>query len=315
MTVAHVAAATDSRPEAPATEKPASEKPATEKSATDEPATEEPAAEAGSARGRRDRRELLFNVLGPTGVAAVVIGIWYACTYLLLTPERRFLLPPPHEVITQGLFQAPGEIFQATLDTAKVAGAGLVIATALGIATAIAMSQTRWVERALYPWAIVLQTIPILAIVPLIGFWWGFGFNSRVFVCVLISLFPMITNTLFGLRSTAPGLHDLFTLRRSSRWTRLRKLEFPAALPAIFTGLRISAGMSVIGAIVGDFFFRQGNPGIGRLIDNYRQAIESQKLFAAIGASSLLGLVAFLLVGFVANRVVGRWHEAGRNTR
>jgi NitT/TauT family transport system permease protein len=83
-------------------------------------------------------------------------------------------------------------------------------------------------------------------------------------------------------------------------------------LPAIFVGLQISAGLSVIGAIVGDFFFRQGEPGIGRLIDNYRASLSSEQLFGAIIASSLLGILAFTLVGLAADRVVGRWHETGR---
>jgi NitT/TauT family transport system permease protein len=253
-------------------------------------------------------------VLPPLVVAGLVVGAWYFATYVVLDAQRRFLLPPPHAVVTDSFFDQGvlREILEATYQTARVAFVGLLIASVLGIGVAVAMSQARWVERSLFPWAVVLQTVPILAIVPLIGFWWGFDFRSRVLVCVLISLFPMITNTLFGLRSAPPGLHDLFSLRRASRWTRLRKLEFPAALPAIFVGLQISAGLSVIGAIVGDFFFRQGNPGIGRLIDNYRAELASEQLFAAIAASSLLGIAAFTFVGWIAQRVIGRWHETGR---
>jgi NitT/TauT family transport system permease protein len=148
-------------------------------------------------------------------------------------------------------------------------------------------------SRSLYPYAVVIQTIPILALVPLLGFWFGFGFGSRVLVCVLISLFPIIANTLFGLQSVQRGYHDLFTLYRASRRVRLWKLELPAALPAILTGLRISAGPSVIGAIVGDFFFGQGEPGIGILIDVYRARLESERLFAAVILSSLLGVIVF----------------------
>ena len=257
----------------------------------------------------------LAGVVGPPfAVAAIAVGAWYFATYVMLDAQRRFLLPSPHAVVEGSLLDSDTrhEILIATLQTAKVAVVGLVIASLLGISVAVAMSQARWVERSLFPWAVVLQTVPILALVPLIGFWWGFDFRSRVLVCVLISLFPMITNTLFGLRSAPSGLHDLFSLRRASRWTRLRKLEFPAALPAIFVGLQISAGLSVIGAIVGDFFFRQGEPGIGRLIDNYRAALASESLFGAIGASSLLGIAAFTLVGWISDRVVGRWHETGR---
>jgi NitT/TauT family transport system permease protein len=271
-----------------------------------------PAAVLKSGRGVR---HTVGVVLPPLVVAAIVLGGWYLASYVVLDAERRFLLPPPHQVVSEGFFDrtARNEILEATLETAKVAIVGLVIASVLGIAVAVAMSQARWVERSLFPWAVVLQTVPILAIVPLIGFWWGFDFRSRVLVCVLISLFPMITSTLFGLRSPAQGLHDVFSLRHASRWTRLRKLQFPSALPAIFVGLQTCAGLSVIGAIVGDFFFRQGNPGIGRLIDNYRAQLASEELFAAIAASSVLGVAAFWIVGLIGERVVGSWHETGRH--
>jgi NitT/TauT family transport system permease protein len=278
----------------------------------DEPSpVDEPAA---LPKQRKNIRHTIGVVVPPLVVAALVLGVWYLATYVVLDEQRRFLLPPPHAIVTDS-FSDPStrnEILEATLSTAKVALVGLAIASVIGIAVAVAMSQARWVERSLFPWAVVLQTVPILALVPLIGFWWGFDFRSRVLVCVLISLFPMITSTLFGLRSAPPGLHDLFSLRHASRWTRLKKLQFPAALPAIFVGLQTSAGLSVIGAIVGDFFFRQGDPGIGRLIDNYRAELASANLFAAITASSLLGIAAFWLVGLIGERVVGRWHETGR---
>jgi NitT/TauT family transport system permease protein len=176
------------------------------------------------------------------------------------------------------------------------------------------MIQARWVEWSIYPWAVVLQTIPILAIVPLIGFWFQFGFNSRVLVCVLIALFPIVTNTLFGLKSTDQAHHDLFTLQRATRWQRLVQLQLPGALPAIMSGWRIAAGLSVIGAIVGDFFFRQGEPGIGRLIDDYRARLQSEQLFASVVLSSLLGLVVFWGFGLLGQLLVGSWHESARST-
>jgi len=156
----------------------------------------------------------------------------------------------------------------------------------------------------------VLQTIPVLALVPLFGFWFGFGIECRVLVCVLIALFPIVANTLFGLRSVDEAHHDLFTLHRASRLTRLVKLQLPTALPSIFTGLRISAGLAVIGAIVGDFFFKQGDPGIGILIDLYRQRLQSEQLFAAVILSSLLGVLVFTACGWLSRRVVGGWHSS-----
>jgi NitT/TauT family transport system permease protein len=193
--------------------------------------------------------------------------------------------------------------------TAGVAMAGLGVAIVLGIALGVLMSQARWVERAVYPWAVVLQTIPILALVPLIGFWFDFGLFSRILVCVLIAIFPIISTTLFGLRSVEPADHDLFTLYGASRRARLTKLQWPAALPAIFAGLRISAGLAVIGAVVGDFFFKQGQPGIGVLMEVYRQSLRSEQLFGAVILTSLLGLVVFWFFGWLARRVVGSWHE------
>ncbi|KQC37490.1 nitrate ABC transporter permease [Frankia sp. ACN1ag] len=247
---------------------------------------------------------------------AAVVGVWYAVTYLALAPRRRFLLPPPHVVVTDGF--GDWTTFHETLRglgaTAKVALVGLAIAAALGMIFAVLMSQAGWVERSFYPWAVALQTIPILAIVPLIGFWLGYGFWSRTVVCVLVALFPIITNTLFGLQSTDAQQHDLFTLRQAGRWARLVHLEFPSALPAVFTGLRISAGLSVIGAIVGDFFFRQGQPGIGSLIDDYTQRLQSAPLFAAIMVSSLFGLALFWLFGLAARIAVGAWDTPRRRS-
>ena len=251
----------------------------------------------------------------PLAVFLAVIGLWYAVSYLLLTPERRFLVPPPHAVLQVGFLDWLNlqELLDALLLSARVAFTGLAIAIVVGLSLAIAMSQARWVERSLYPYAVILQTIPILALVPMFGFWFGFGLTSRVLVCVLIALFPIVANTLFGLQSVHQEHHDLFTLHGANRLTRLWKLQFPAALPSIFTGLRISAGLSVIGAIVGDFFFKQGEPGIGILIDVYRSRLQSEQLFAAVILSSLLGVLVFWFFGFLARRVVGGWHESARD--
>jgi NitT/TauT family transport system permease protein len=254
------------------------------------------------------------TLLPPFVVFAIVIGIWLFVSYVVLSPERRFLLPPPQEVVSVGFFQAANrdEIFSALWSTTRVAIVGLIWAIALGSLFAVTMSWGRWVERSLYPWAVVLQTLPLLAIVPVIGFWFQYNFKSRVIVCVLISLFPIITNTLFGLKSVDQAHRDLFKLHRVGRVKRLVKLEIPSALPAIFTGWRISAGLSVIGAIVGDFFFQQGTPGIGRLIQAYTSQLQTDQLFAAVIVCVLLGLATFWSFGVLAWVLVGTWHESGR---
>ncbi len=263
-------------------------------------------------RGARSRAA--FRLVAPPAIVfAVFLGSWLSFTYVALSPDQRFLLPPPHEVVRVGILDAANlsEVLDGLWSTTQVALVGLAIAAAIGVSLGVAMSQASWVERSFYPYAVALQTIPILALVPLIGFWFSFDFRSRVLVCVLIAVFPIITNTLFGIRSVDRELHELFRLHRAGRLTRLMKLELPAALPAILTGLKISAGLSVIGAIVGDFFFRQGDPGIGRLIDLYRARLQSEQLLTAIVFSSLLGLVVFWAFGFVARITVGQWHESG----
>jgi NitT/TauT family transport system permease protein len=249
-------------------------------------------------------------------VFILVLLVWLFISYVLLEPRRRFLMPPPQDVVLVGLLNPANsaEILAALWSTTQVAIVGLAVAIVIGTLIPIVMIQAQWIEWSIYPWAVVLQTIPILAIVPLIGFWFQFGFSSRVLVCVLISLFPIITNTLFGLKSSDQAHHDLFTLQRATRLQRLLKLQLPGALPAIVSGWRIAAGLSVVGAIVGDFFFRQGDPGIGRLIDDYRARLQSEQLFAAVALSSILGLLVFWAFGFLGHMLVGSWHESQRST-
>jgi NitT/TauT family transport system permease protein len=259
-------------------------------------------------------RSVMRAALPPTLVLAATLALWYLASYALLSADRRFLLPPPHAVVEVGFLDRHNltELLAALGLSAEVALFGLAIAAAVGVGLAVLMSQARWVERSLYPYAVILQTIPVLAIVPLLGFWFGFGFGSRVLVCVLVSIFPIIANTLFGLRSTNGNLEDLFRLHRAGRFTRLVRLQLPTALPAMLTGLRISAGLSVIGAIVGDFFFKQGAPGIGILIDLYRQRLQTEQMFAAVLLASGLGVAVFWSFGVLARRVVGGWHESER---
>ncbi|MET7399312.1 ABC transporter permease [Dactylosporangium sp. NPDC005572] len=263
---------------------------------------------------RRRRPVRLWRVLPPIGVFALILAGWYSISYLVLDEARRFLLPPPHEIIDVGFLDQRN--LQALLRglwlTTEVALLGLAIAIVIGVSAAVLMSQANWLEVSVYPWVVILQTIPILALVPLIAQWTGFGFSSRLLVCVLIALFPIIANTLFGLQSADAGLRDLFRLHGAGRLTLLVKLMFPASLPAMFAGFRISAGLSVIGALVGDLFFKQGEPGLGILIDVYRARLQSEQMYAAVFLASLLGIAVFLFFGWLGRRVVGKWYQASR---
>jgi len=251
----------------------------------------------------------------PLVVLAVFIAGWYGVSYGLLSERRRFLLPPLHQVVKVGILDWANlsEILEGLKSTVIVALSGFLIAIVIGSTFAVLMSQAKWLERSFYPYAVMLQTLPILAMTPLVGLWFGFGLTSRITICSILALFPIITSTLFGLKSVEPSQRDLFTLMKVSRIERLWRLELPSALPSILTGLRTSGGLAVIGAIVADFFFRQGEPGIGRLLDVYRTSLETERLYAALFFSSMLGLVLFLINTLITNRVLRHWHASAQH--
>ncbi|CRK51682.1 ABC transporter permease [Rhodococcus sp. RD6.2] len=272
---------------------------------------------AGSRHLGRSARTLFGGIVVPLASFGAAIAAWYAVTYLVLSPERRFLLPPPHQVLTNSMLDWTHlkPMLEALVVTTQVAAVGFAVAAAIGVGVGVLMSRARWLERAIYPYAVVLQVIPILAIVPLIGLWFGYGMFARVLVCVIIAAFPIITNTHFGLQSVDRGQHELFTLARASAWDRLRKLELPSALPSILTGIRTAAGLVVVGAIIGDMFFAKGEPGIGTLLDVYRSRLQSEDLFAAIVLASLLGVAVFMLFGALSKVLIGNWHSSADTSK
>lgn len=255
----------------------------------------------------------------PLIVFGAVIGGWELISQVVMTRDRRrVLLPPPESVVQDGFltWDHLSEILSGLWLTGQVTLLGLAISVVIGVTVAVIMSQARWVERMIYPYSVVLQTIPVIAIVPIIGLWFSFAFRSRVVVAVIISVFPIIANTLFGLKSVDRGLEDLFTLHGSDRRTRLWKLRARSAQPSFFTGLRIAAGMAVIGSIVGDFFFRRGEQmGLGRLLSIYHSRIQPTRLFTTIFFSSLLGLTLFIALGLLGSFATRTWYVGARRTR
>jgi len=257
----------------------------------------------------------LGTIFPPLAVFAGFIGVWYLYSaYVLDEAERNISLPYFHDVVDVAFMNGEnrGELLGATWTSAWIAAIGLVIAIVLGLFFAVLMSQARWVERSFYPYAVLLQTIPILALVPLIGLRFGFGIPARVSVVVIISLFPIITNTLFGLKAADQGHHDLFTLHKANRFTRLFKLQFPTALPAMFTGFQISAGLAVIGEIVGGFFFGRGATDLGNRIQLYAARLRSEELIGAIALSAALGIIVFWFFGFLRTYFTSSWADADR---
>jgi len=269
-----------------------------------------PAAAPAAAR-RRPKRRIGATVLPPLVVLAALIGLWYFLGYRL-PEERRFLLPYPHEVVQEGVLdgEAFSEIMASMWLTTRLALTGLVLAIALGMLLGIAMHRSNLVERAAYPYLVALQAIPILAITPLMIIAFGSGATSKTIVCVIIAFFPIPTNLLLGMKSVDRGMLDLFSLHGATWRTQLRRLSLPASMPALFTGFRISAGLAVIGAIVGELFFQQGEPGLGLRLVQYRQRLMYEQLYSCLIWSSLLGIAVFLFFGWLGHRVVRSWHES-----
>ena len=249
-----------------------------------------------------------LRVVVPPLVAAVLgYALWEALVRLLHV--RAFLLPTPTAIL-RAAFEGRVLLADACLTTAKTALAGFCASAIVGVLIAIVLASSRFIERALYPYALVLQTVPIVAIAPLLVLWFDVGPRAVAASAFVVSVFPVITNALAGLRSVDPNLRDLFRLYGASRAARLFRLELPHAIASIATGLRIACGLAVIGAIVGEFVagFSEGEPGLGIVVLTAYRQLRTDLLFAAVAGSALLGLALFALVSFGAHFARRRWH-------
>jgi NitT/TauT family transport system permease protein len=269
----------------------------------------------------RPRRWQWRVLVGPGVVFVLFLAFWeymHRDGMRRLLDKRPSLLPSPVTVVDQAFLErrVRDQLLMGLGWTTYAAFVGLAITIVLGMLLAVVMAQSAAMERSIYPYLVALQATPVLAIVPIIYSVFGGGMSSRIYVCVMISIFPIVTNTLFGLTSVDVSQHDLFTLRNSSRLTRLFKLQFPAAMPAIFTGFRISAGLAVIGAIVGEQFFRQGQkPGIGIVMEQFRQKLRYPAMYGGLLIAAALGISVFFAFSYLSRLVVGHWHESTRRSR
>jgi NitT/TauT family transport system permease protein len=251
----------------------------------------------------------LRRALPPLAALVVILGAWEALARGLALPA--FLVPPPSAVLLAGIAGA-GDLSRAALVTGRAALAGFVLSAVLGVLAAVVLSLSRLLERALYPYTVFLQTVPIVAIAPLLVLWFGPGLRAVAVSALIVSVFPVIANTLAGLRSVDPALRDLFRLYGAGRLATLVKLSLPAALPSIVTGLRVAGGLAVIGAIVGEFVagFSEDAAGLGiTVLAAYRQ-LRTDLLFAAVLSASLLGFAIFGAVNLMGWLLLRRWHPS-----
>ena len=256
---------------------------------------------------KRLGRWLIEFVAPPVALFVVVVAAWHAAVVTL--GIKRYIVPLPLEVLQAG-WQRRDALFSAAATTGEAAAAGFALSLAAGFIVACLFSQSRAIERSIYPYAIFLQTVPIVAIAPLIVAWFGYGFQSVVVVAFIISIFPIITNATAGLTAIDANLLELFELAGASRWQLLVKLRLPGSVPHLVTGARISAGLSVVGAIVGEIFAGAGanRPGLGYLIQQSSGFSRTDELFAAVVVSALLGMVIFGSVSAAGRLVMKLWN-------
>ncbi len=249
------------------------------------------------------------QVLWPAAVALVLLALWQGLVVGLEIPP--FLVPSPVRV-AQVMVADAGLLFGSLYVTMKITLLAFITATVLGVLIAFAFVQSRVVETALFPYAVLLQVTPIVAIAPLIIIWVKNPTASLVVCATLVALFPIIANTTLGLRSVNAGLLSYFKLNRASRWQTLTRLRIPSALPYFFGGLRISSGLALIGAVVAEFVAGTGGTGTG-LAYQILQAgyqLNIPRMFAALVLITLTGVLLFALMAVLSKWALGGWHES-----
>jgi NitT/TauT family transport system permease protein len=256
---------------------------------------------------RNDARWLRWTA--PVAVAIVALAAWQALVVAWDVPA--YLVPSPLRV-AQTLVADRALLLESLGVTVGIALAALAAATLVGTAIALLFVQSRWIEASFFPYAILLQVTPIVAIAPLIIIWVRDTRTALILCATVVAIFPIISNTTLGLRSVDPGLVNLFRLNRATRWQTLTRLRIPSALPYFFGGLRIAGGLSLIGAVVAEFVAGTGGQGAGLAYQILLAGIQLNipRLFAALVLIALAGVAFFAATVWVARLALSRWHES-----
>jgi ABC-type nitrate/sulfonate/bicarbonate transport system, permease component len=251
----------------------------------------------------------LSRFVPPLIAFVLFIGGWELIVTLIGTPP--YILPKPSDIV-----RAAAENYRnltvSVATTLMEAFLGFMLSIVLGVSGAILLAMSRIIEKSVYPYAIVLQTIPIVAVAPIIVIWFGAGMNAIVIIAFLIGFFPMLSNTLIGLNSTDHNLKNLFFLYNASKFQTMWKLRLPAALPYMMAGLKISCTLAPIGAIVGEYIagIGGGRGGLGYAVTVAAARLQTPYLFACGLAASLLGIGFYLVINRLSRLMLSSWHES-----
>jgi NitT/TauT family transport system permease protein len=255
------------------------------------------------------RRELIGRLLPP------LAGILFLAGWELIVRHfqvSKFILPPPSLIIAT-LIEQWAELLTALVFTAAITLSAFFLAIVSGIFLGVLLTQNWTIERTFWPYAVTMQVTPMIAVAPLIVIWVGL---DRVWLAMLImawmvAFFPMLSNTAIGMKSADHGLRNVFALYGASQWKRLRLLQFPSALPYILAGARISAGLSVIGAVVAEFMAGSGTAkGLAYAIVESGSMFNIPRMFAALMLLSAFGLTIWYVTAIVQRLLLRHWHES-----
>ncbi|RWC95510.1 MAG: ABC transporter permease [Mesorhizobium sp.] len=260
-------------------------------------------------RVRQERLERIGRWVLP--LAIMVLAIWLWDRICVWNDIPQYILPRPG-VVLQTLHDDAGLLFSSLLVTLRITFLSLLLAVIGGVGLAVLFAQSKWVEMSFFPFAIVLQVTPIVAIFPLINIYIN-NQTTKLLLCAwIVAFFPILSNTTLGLNSVDRNLRDLFKLNGATRWQQLRYLRLPAAMPYFLGGLKIAGGLSLIGAVVAEFVAgAQGqSSGLASRIIEAGYRLNAPRLFAALILISLTGILIFLVLSLVSHLILRRWHES-----
>jgi NitT/TauT family transport system permease protein len=249
------------------------------------------------------------NILAPLGMGVVFLAAWEFLVQYKDIPH--YVLPGPI-LVAKTLVADWGTLSTSLWITLRITFAALIAAVSIGVALAIIFTQSKWLEKSLLPYAIILQVTPVVSIAPLIIIWVG-DINLSLLICAwIVAFFPILSSTILGLNSVDHNLLNLFQIYGASRWQGLRYLRLPAALPFFLSGLRIAGGLALIGAVVAEYVAGSGGNASGlayRILEASYQ-LKIPRMFAALVMISLTGIAIFLVTSFVSHMLLRRWHES-----
>ncbi len=258
-------------------------------------------------------QKLMTNLLPPVLLGLLVL-VAYALVRNSLPPHRQFLMPSATGLweLALGLPDFRVELVRRTGVTIGIAVTGIALTIPTAIVIGIVMFRFYVLEKAIFPFLVALQSVPVMAIIPLIQSALGFGLAPKVLIVVLFTFFAIPTTLLLGLKSVDKNILNLFRLQGASWWVMLRKACFPSAAPTLFAGLKISGSMAVIAAIVSELFFLSGEGGLGQLLMNSKIDFKYEQMYAALIAASILSISVYLLFNWLGNRLFSHWHESSQ---